>query len=92
MTTMPSARRRRSPRKKPTGKTATTRSRLGCAQLLQRKRRLQRRYWLLDMTLSRLRARKNTALNSEDDNVFAKGVEYRNLETLLRNGRATLDI
>jgi hypothetical protein len=44
------------------------------------------------MTLSRLRARKNTALNSEDDNVFAKGVEYRNLETLLRNGRATLDI
>jgi hypothetical protein len=47
---------------------------------------------LLDTFLSKLLARKITAVNSEDDNICEKGVDIKKMITLIENGRAELEL
>jgi hypothetical protein len=47
---------------------------------------------LLDTFLSKLLARKVTAVNSEDDDVCEKGVDIKKMITLIENGRAELNL
>lgn len=47
---------------------------------------------LLDTALSKLRARKEAAFNSADDDICSKGLEIKKSMTLIENGIATLEL